>query len=108
MLVLLALSAALYFAVRGSSGGTAEIYREDILLERIDLSAAADGTFTVAGAEGVVFVVRSGAIGIAESSCPDKLCVKSGMISRGGQMCVCLPNRVVIKILGESDTDIII
>lgn len=35
------------------------------------------------------------------SPCPDKDCMRQGWVSRPGQMIVCLPNRVVIKI--ESD-----
>lgn len=35
------------------------------------------------------------------SPCPDKDCERQGWVSRSGQMIVCLPNRVVIKI--ESD-----
>ncbi|HHV19863.1 MAG TPA: NusG domain II-containing protein [Thermoanaerobacterales bacterium] len=35
------------------------------------------------------------------ADCPDEDCVRQGFISRSGQMIVCLPNRIVIKI--ESD-----
>ena len=37
---------------------------------------------------------------IAEASCPDKLDVKSGRISKANQMIVCLPNRLMIEIKG--------
>ncbi|MDI3534246.1 MAG: hypothetical protein PWQ82_611 [Thermosediminibacterales bacterium] len=36
-----------------------------------------------------------------DSPCPDHLCVKSGAISEPGQIIVCLPNQVVIKIIGD-------
>lgn len=36
-----------------------------------------------------------------ESACPDKVCVHMGRKSRAGEVIVCLPNRVVIRILGE-------
>ena len=38
---------------------------------------------------------------MSDADCPDKDCVNQGWISRPGQMIVCLPNRLVIKI--ESD-----
>lgn len=38
-----------------------------------------------------------------ESACPDKVCIHMGRISRAGQVVVCLPNRVVIRITGEPD-----
>lgn len=42
------------------------------------------------------------------SPCPDKDCERQGWASRPGQMLVCLPNRVVVKIVGDrgqSDLD---
>lgn len=39
---------------------------------------------------------------IISSPCPDKDCVNQGWIKKPGQVLVCLPNRVVIKIEGES------
>ena len=44
------------------------------------------------------------------ADCPDKDCVRQGWISRPGQMIVCLPNRLIIKIesdklLQEEDVD---
>jgi len=35
---------------------------------------------------------------MVDSACPDKLCVRSGWISRPKESIVCLPNRVVIEI----------
>ncbi|HRR92028.1 MAG TPA: NusG domain II-containing protein [bacterium] len=42
---------------------------------------------------------------ILSSPCPDKLCVKQGYISESGQVIICLPNRVVIKIEGRASFD---
>jgi hypothetical protein len=42
----------------------------------------------------------SGQVRIEESSCPDKVCVKTGWISRPGQAIVCLPHRIVVRIEG--------
>ena len=36
------------------------------------------------------------------SQCPDHTCERTGWISRVGQSAVCLPNRVMIKITGNS------
>ncbi len=35
------------------------------------------------------------------SDCPDRDCVRQGWISRPGQMIVCLPNKLVLKIEGS-------
>ncbi len=41
-----------------------------------------------------------------ESSCPDKTDVQCGEISKPGQMIVCIPNRVSVKILGKEKLNI--
>lgn len=38
---------------------------------------------------------------IVDASCRDSLCIKQGSIEYPGQSIVCLPNKVVIKIIGE-------
>ncbi|NLZ54362.1 MAG: NusG domain II-containing protein, partial [Thermoanaerobacteraceae bacterium] len=38
------------------------------------------------------------------AQCPDKDCMRQGFISRPGQMIVCLPNRMVIKIQSDKST----
>ena len=40
---------------------------------------------------------------MTDASCPDKLDVKSGEITKSGQMIVCSPNRVIVKISGKKD-----
>ena len=49
-------------------------------------------------------VIEDGKAYISEASCPDKQCMKQGKISRTGEMLVCLPNRVVVKI-ADSEND---
>jgi hypothetical protein len=44
---------------------------------------------------------ENGEIYIEESDCPDKVCVRSGRISKSGEGIICAPNRVAIKINGE-------
>lgn len=52
--------------------------------------------------------IEQGEAWLEEASCPDKLCVKMGRISKAGQSLVCLPNRVVIEVkkdMEEPDPD---
>jgi hypothetical protein len=53
------------------------------------------------GREARLEILESGAVRIIESTCPDKICVRTGWISRPGQSIVCLPNRVVVRIEGS-------
>lgn len=45
--------------------------------------------------------INKNSVRIVEASCPDKLDVKAGWISKSNQMLVCLPNRLVVKIQGK-------
>lgn len=36
------------------------------------------------------------------ADCPDQLCVAMGSMDRVGQQIVCLPNRVLVEIIGDS------
>jgi hypothetical protein len=61
-------------------------------------------TYSPRGLPAVRIEVRDGAAGFVDSDCPDKTCVHSGFMSRRGQLAVCLPNRVVVRILvGDGD-----
>ena len=53
-----------------------------------------------------VIEIVNGKIHIRQADCPDQLCVRSGWIGIATQQIVCLPNRVVIKIVAaENDLD---
>lgn len=46
--------------------------------------------------------IENGTAKMTEADCPDHLCIKQGEISADGQMIVCLPNRVTVRIVSES------
>lgn len=51
--------------------------------------------------------IGEGKVRVIEADCPDKLDVKQGYISKPGEVIVCLPNRLLIEIKGQSkDKDI--
>lgn len=55
--------------------------------------------FRVSGALGdSVLRVRDGKVRFMDSPCSTKQCVHQGWISRSGEVAVCLPNRVSIRI----------
>ncbi len=43
---------------------------------------------------------------VTEASCPDKTDIQSGKISKPGQMLVCVPNRVTVRITGKSEAKV--
>lgn len=47
-----------------------------------------------------VVTVENGHADMTDADCPDKLCVHQSAISRTNQTIVCLPNKVVVRVIG--------
>jgi len=91
-----------HFAVR--PGGVAIISVDNREVEQVPLRAGgALRRFTVRGTRGNLLVEVDGEhIRVVEAECPDKVCVGMGQKSRPGEVIVCMPNRVIIRV--EEDT----
>lgn len=84
----------------GKAAAKAEIYKDGALITTVALDM--DKTFTLPAIQGMEFEIKSHAIRIAKSDCHDQICVQSGFLRTPWQTAVCLPNRVVVKLVGES------
>ncbi|MCL2873800.1 MAG: NusG domain II-containing protein [Defluviitaleaceae bacterium] len=83
---------------------TAFVYYYNQLLAEIDLSLG-EGIFSFSEAENVVIRTDSGGnIYFYYSDCPDKVCMRTGKLNRAGQSAACLPNGIIIRIRGTSDS----
>jgi hypothetical protein len=81
-------------------GGTPEIMIEAEQQWIYPLDAEA--TVRVPGPLGETVVeIKDGAVRVISSPCPEKICIKTGRISKPGQWIACLPNRVFISIRGK-------
>lgn len=66
------------------------------------LSLMTDSTVTVNGNLGPVIIrISSGSVRVEASECPHQYCIREGRIHRDGEMLVCLPNRVVVRVESE-------
>ena len=63
-------------------------------------------TVTVPGSLGdsVIEIDENGARFI-ETAGADKSCIEQGYIANAGEMAVCVPNRVLIRVIGKGDID---
>lgn len=66
-----------------------------------------DLEFEIEGYEGGTnyLVIKDGEAYLTEASCHDLLCVHMGKISSQGQSIICLPNRVVVEIRDDNESD---
>jgi hypothetical protein len=49
-----------------------------------------------------LMTVFDGGIEMTDADCPDKLCLTFGHVKNIGQTIVCLPNRVMVEIIGDN------
>lgn len=48
--------------------------------------------------------VENGRIGVTESDCPDKICVRQGFISNGALPIICLPHKLSVVITDDDNS----
>lgn len=105
-MVLVAVSACLivasFFVV-----GAADIRGNEVLIQvdgRVVHKTSLNDTHrtVVRGTRGSLTVeTREGKVAIIEADCPNHVCMKIGWQSHAGEVIVCVPNKTVVRILGE-------
>lgn len=108
LVVLLAAAAISIPRFLNSDKLTAEIYVDGKLEETIDLSSVEKKYKIAPSTEPKAEItVGRGEIYFSHAECKDKLCVKSGKLTSGGETAACLPARVVISVKSNKNkTDI--
>lgn len=114
VIIIILLAAALTTAnyLQGNySARTAVITQNNKVLQRISLDEQLTDSIYIdyAGDFPGTIEVLDGKIRFYSAECPDQVCVKTGWISQPGQIAVCLPAGVIIKIEGvNNEFDIIV
>lgn len=98
-----ALTAVLALQNTGSSL-YAEIWQNEKLVERVKLTDTTDRTIDLDGHNTIVLSGKTARMAAAD--CRDQVCVRTGTLTHAGQAAVCLPHRVVLKLVGENDSGI--
>ncbi len=106
LIAVLVVAALMFFFLNryflAEKGVYAEIYHDSVLVYRIKLSTAKEGSLSIPGQPKVVFhQYADGSIAFTKSDCPDKICIRSGRLKYVGQFAACLPNKIVLKIVSE-------
>ena len=102
--VVVAASVAALLLAPKEDGKIARITQNGEVVAEIDLSKLTGPyTFPVDGEnhQWNSIVAEQGRIRVIEASCPDQVCVNQGWISDSTLPIVCLPNKVIIEIVGE-------
>ena len=106
LVLALALAVALPFYLRPNDVLTCEIVRDGAVTQTIALTDTVNETITVEGAVTNHIEVTPEGVRFSESDCPDQVCVRSGLLTRAGQLAVCLPNRVIVRLTGAAAPEV--
>ena len=83
------------------------VYKEGRLVQTVKLRPGYREELRLGGAERFNLVVAdNGRIAVTEADCPDQVCVRTGWVSVAPQQIVCLPYRVVIKLVSDVPPDV--
>lgn len=94
----------LFINITSEDGSIAEVYYKDEKVLTIDLSI--DGEYVVNGELGdVVLEVKNTMIRVKEENSPKHICSREGFIGDSSRTLICLPNKIIIKIVGDSEMD---
>ena len=88
---------------QGGAAHRVEILSDGKVLYTLDLHVDQQITVTTDRGSNTV-TVRDGAVAVTDATCPDHYCMHRGYCSGGAEI-VCLPNRLVIRFLGELKID---
>lgn len=102
LILLLVLALLLFVFPTGDAGQTCIITWDG---GETTLPLSEPTTFTVESrGHTLTIAIENGTVCVTETTCPDALCMAAGEISHGGEMLVCVPAGVVIRIPGEIST----
>lgn len=99
-LVLVGLSVFLVSELSGEAGEWAVVRIDGVEVGRYSLLY--DGEYELNGGTNTL-VISGGEAYVSEADCPDRVCVRTGRVSRNGERIICLPNKLEVKIVGGGE-----
>lgn len=109
--LILSIGGAVYFMVDGlqvHSGMTEVVVSvENKEYERLSLPVAQKKEIIIETRLGRnVIIVEGENVYMQSSDCDDQICVRQGKISKAKEMIVCLPNEVLVEIIGREKREV--
>ena len=104
-LLLLSLTALLIFSLTRVEGADLPTAAVEITVDGeivATYSLFDDGTYVLNGGTNAI-VIEGARVYMIHSECPDHTCERTGKIKYVGQSIICLPNKLSVTIVGESE-----
>lgn len=102
IIVLVAVALLLFNIFSGSDGKRVRVTVDGEVYAEFNLSD--EHTETVKTKNGTnVVKIEDGKVSVIDADCPDKYCVEHIAIASSSETIVCLPHRMVVEIVGDSN-----
>ena len=110
LFTLIALAASAWILMSRKSSGIAEVILDGTVVREIDLKAVKEPySFEVSSDKGSnVIRVEPGRICVTDADCKDHTCVKMGWLQDQATPIVCLPHKLVIRIVDADGPDAVV
>lgn len=98
IIILLALCGLfMLFRQKQKTGSLFRIYSDNEIMAELPLNR--DDRFTLTTDLGTnTIVIENGGAYMADADCPDKICEQMGLISKPGEMIICLPHKIIVEV----------
>lgn len=102
LFVIALLAFSIYFGTHKNQGTQVQIQIDGTVYKT--LSLAKDQTILIpsAGNHTNKLEIKNGYANMIDADCPDKLCVYQKKIQKNGESLVCLPHKIIVTVLGDS------
>ena len=66
-----------------------------------------EGSYTIESDDGILmkFEIKNREVDVLSANCKDKLCVHQKAVKAAGEVICCLPNKILLKVLGDDKED---
>ncbi len=104
ILAAMLVSAILFFTRQ--TGGKVAVIQDGKQIAEYGLNKNQSITIPAPNGGENTFIIADGTVKMTDANCPDKLCVHQPEISYNGQTIVCLPHKLVLKIISEENPEV--
>ena len=108
--IAMAIFTGVYFFEKNENDAVAVIIQNGLIIQRISFNELQKPLFVeISDKYHNSILVDNDGIRFTDADCPDRVCVKTGPLTRPGQVAACLPSGLIIKIEGaDSDIDAVL
>lgn len=108
LLILVVILCAVSFVVSlktGTSGNQVEIQVDGEVYGIYSLTQDQEIPIEIDGYVTNILKIENGTADMIEADCPDQLCVHQRAISKANETIVCLPHKVVVQVISDTESE---